>query len=107
MLDLSDLPSDAWRPPILPAVATTGAGVVEVWDAVVRHREHVTDNGVLAERRAFRTREELREIVAQRLREKAREVCTGERWDELSGSVVAHTVDPWTAADEMLAPVDA
>ena len=107
MLDLSDLPQDAWRPPIVPAVATTGDGVVEVWDTVIRHREHATQSGRLAERRAFRTREELREIVAQRLQEKAREVCTGERWDELSGSVVAHTIDPWTAADEMLAPVDA
>jgi putative protein kinase ArgK-like GTPase of G3E family len=107
MLELSDLPHDAWRPPIVAAVATTGVGVVEVWDAIIRHREHATESGLLAERRAFRTREELREIVAQRLREKAREVCTGDRWDELSGSVVAHTVDPWTAADEMLAPVDA
>jgi LAO/AO transport system kinase len=107
MLDLSDLPHDAWRPPIVRAVATTGDGVVELWDAVVRHREHSTESGHLAERRAFRTREELREIVAQRLREKARDVCTGDRWDELSGSVVAHTIDPWTAADEMLAPVDA
>ena len=107
MLDLSDLPRDAWRPPIVPAVATTREGVVDVWDAIGRHREYATNSGQLTERRAFRTREELREIVAQRLREKARDVCTGDRWDALSGSVVAHTVDPWTAADEMLAPVDA
>jgi LAO/AO transport system kinase len=107
MLDLSDLPRDAWRPPIVSTVATTGDGIAELWDAIGRHREHATQSGLLAERRAFRTREELREIVAQRLREKAREICTGDRWDELSGSVVAHTVDPWTAADEMLAPVDA
>ncbi len=107
MLDLSDLPHDAWRPPIIPTVATTGDGIVDVWDAVVRHREQAAQSGQLAERRAFRTRQELREIVAQRLREKAREVCTGDRWDELSRSVVAHTTDPWTAADEMLAAVDA
>jgi hypothetical protein len=34
-------------------------------------------------------------------------VCTGDRWDELSDSVVAHEIDPWTAADEMLAPIEA
>jgi LAO/AO transport system kinase len=107
MLDLSDLDDDAWRPPIVPTVATTRDGIVELWDAVVRHREHATESGRLAERRAFRAREELREIVAQRLREKAREVCTGDRWDELSDSVVAHEIDPWTAADEMLAPIEA
>ncbi len=107
MLELSDLPHDAWRPPIVSTVATTRDGIAEMWDAVVRHREHATESGRLAERRAFRAREELREIVAQRLREKAREVCTGDRWNELSDSVVAHKVDPWTAADEMLAPVEA
>jgi LAO/AO transport system kinase len=91
----------------VPTVATTRDGIVELWDAVVRHREHATESGRLAERRAFRAREELREIVAQRLREKAREVCSGDRWEELSDSVVAHEIDPWTAADEMLAPVEA
>jgi LAO/AO transport system kinase len=107
MLDLSDLPGDAWRAPIVPTVATTGEGVAEVWDAVLRHQEFATESGQLQRRRAFRTREELREIVTERLREKAREICTGERWEELSESVVAGTIDPWSAADEMLAPVDA
>ena len=83
MLDLSDLPRDAWRPPIVPAVATTGDGVAEVWDAVGRHREYATRVGELTERRAFRLARSFREIVAQRLREQAREVCTGDRWDEL------------------------
>jgi LAO/AO transport system kinase len=51
--------------------------------------------------------EELREIVAERLRERARQLCTGERWEELTASVIDHVVDPWSAADEMLAPVQA
>ncbi|MGH9135204.1 MAG: methylmalonyl Co-A mutase-associated GTPase MeaB [Ilumatobacteraceae bacterium] len=107
MLDLSDLAQAAWRPPIVPTVATAGEGVVELWEAVIAHREHATTSGKLAERRAFRTREELREIVAERLGAKARQICTGDRWNELSDEVVARIVDPWTAADEMLAPVDA
>ncbi len=107
MLDLSDLPSDAWRAPIVATVATSGDGVADVWDAVLRHRQFAVESGQLQQRRAFRTREELREIVAERLREKAREVCTGERWEALSESVVARALDPWSAADEMLAPVDA
>jgi LAO/AO transport system kinase len=102
MLDLSDLPHDAWRPPIVPTVASTGDGVTALWDAVLAHREHAQHSGVLAERRAFRSGEELREIVANRLRERAREICTGERWDTLTTDVVSHRTDPWTAADAML-----
>ncbi len=63
--------------------------------------------GLLQERRTFRLREELREIIAQRLGRKARTICTGERWDELTDEVAARSTDPWTAADEMLAAIDA
>ncbi len=107
MLDLSDLPHDAWRPTIVTTVANTGEGVPELWDAVLEHREYAESSGLLEERRRFRSSEELREIVANRLRERAREICTGDRWDEVTGEVTKQRLDPWSAADEMLAPVDA
>ena len=107
MLDLSDLPHDAWRPTIVTTVANTGEGVPELWDAVLEHREYAESSGLLEERRRFRSSEELREIVANRLRERAREICTGDRWDEVTGEVTEQRLDPWSAADEMLAPVDA
>ena len=107
MLDLSDLPHDAWRPTIVTTVANTGEGVSELWDAVLEHREYAESSGLLEERRRFRSSEELREIVANRLRERAREICTGDRWDEVTGEVTEQRLDPWSAADEMLAPVDA
>ena len=102
MLDLSDLAHDTWRPPILAAIATTGKGVPELWDAVLEHRTTITNNGVLAQRREFRMKEELRAIVARRLEQRAREICGGERWDELQGEVLHRRIDPWAAADEML-----
>ncbi len=107
MLDLSDLPHDSWRPPIVPTVANAGDGVTALWDAVAAHRAFAESSGQLEARRTYRMREELREIVANRLQERAREICTGARWDELIDGVTGRTVDPWTAADEMLAPVQA
>ncbi len=102
MLDLSELPADAWRPPIVPTVAPRGEGVPELWEAVNHHRAYAESSGQLQSRRAFRAREELREIVANRLRERAREICTGERWEALTQAVAEHESDPWTAADTML-----
>ena len=107
MLDLSELPHDSWRPPIVPTVASTGDGVPELWDAVLAHREFSEQAGELRRRREFRLAEELREIVAPRLGRRARQICSGERWDELTVEVVERATDPWTAADEMLAAVDA
>lgn len=107
MLDLSDLPHEAWRPPILATVGSTGEGVPDLWDAVLRHRDFITASGELERRRHFRLREELREIVARRLEQRAREICTGERWDQLHTDVVNRRLDPWGAADAMLEGVGA
>jgi LAO/AO transport system kinase len=102
MLELSDLPHDAWRPPILPVISTNGDGVPALWDTVLAHRAFIEGSGELQRRRQFRLREELREIVARRLEQRARELATGERWDELQQHVFDRTLDPWGAADEML-----
>ena len=62
---------------------------------------------ILQKRRQRRLREELREIIVRRLEMRAREICTGDRWDELEDGVAARKVDPWGAADEMLKGVGA
>ncbi|MEX0848065.1 MAG: methylmalonyl Co-A mutase-associated GTPase MeaB [Ilumatobacteraceae bacterium] len=107
MLDLSDLAHEAWRPPILSVVATEGKGITELWDTVLEHRSRIEASGELVRRRAFRLREELREIVARRLEQKAREITTGDRWEALQDRVLERALDPWGAADEMLKGVDA
>ncbi|MDO8362510.1 MAG: methylmalonyl Co-A mutase-associated GTPase MeaB [Actinomycetota bacterium] len=107
MLELSDLAHEAWRPPIIPVVAIEHKGVDVLWGEVQRHREFIEGSGELARRREFRLREELREIVARRLEQRAREITTGPRWDELQTGVIARTTDPWSAADEMLRVVGA
>ena len=35
MLELSDLPHEAWRPPIIATIGNTGEGVPALWDAVL------------------------------------------------------------------------
>jgi LAO/AO transport system kinase len=107
MLELSDLAHDAWRPPIIATVGNTGEGVTQLWDAIVEHRSIIETSGELQKRRDFRLREELREIVARRLELRAREICTGDQWESLQDGVLDRTIDPWSAADEMLKGVGA
>ena len=107
MLELSDLAHDAWRPPIIATVGNTGEGVINLWDAVVEHRASIEASGELQKRREFRLREELREIVARRLEQRAREICTGDQWETLQDGVLNRSIDPWSAADEMLKGVGA
>lgn len=107
MLELSDLPHEGWHPPIVATIGSTGEGVPQLWDAVLEHRATIEKSGELLTRRNFRLREELREIVARRLELRAREICTGERWEALQSQVLDRSIDPWSAADEMLRGVGA
>ncbi len=99
MLDLSAM--GPWRPPIVATTASTGEGVGELWAAIGQHREHLTSTGELTERRTARVADELTEIVAVLLRERAKATAR-DHLDRLAAEVAARQVDPWTAAEELL-----
>ena len=104
MLDLTDPGQGGWRPPVLDAVATEGAGVGELWDQVQAHRAHLEATGELDARRGRRAREELTRIVAERLLARARAASEGDRFEELLDEVERRGTHPWAAADELLGP---
>jgi LAO/AO transport system kinase len=99
MLDLTT--RAAWRPPIVATTAATGEGVPELRDAIADHRAHLTESGQLEVRRAARVADELTEIVAALLRERAK-AAARDRLDALAAKVAARDLDPWTAAAELL-----
>lgn len=107
MLDLSDIGHDAWRPPIVMTTATSAEGVEALWNTVLDHRRFMETSGLLERRRGVRLRDELREIIERRLEIRARELCTGDRWEALQRDVATHATDPWAAADEMLKGIGA
>lgn len=103
MLDLTRGGS-GWRPPVVAAVGTTGAGTAELWDAVLAHRAHLEATGELARRRARRLRDELALVVVQRLRAEAEARMSVAEREALEAEVLARRLDPWAAADRLLGP---
>jgi LAO/AO transport system kinase len=91
----------------VPTIAAQQEGVEALWEAVGDHRAFMERSGQLPARRERRLRDELREIVVRRLELRARELCTGERWEALEQGVAQRCTDPWSAADEMLQGVGA
>jgi LAO/AO transport system kinase len=95
-------PEEGWRTPIIKTVATTGAGVDELLETIIRHREHLNSSGA-SEQRKRRVEDE----VVSAIREKAADYVI----DSLRGSnQLAETIervmnlekDPYTAVDELL-----
>jgi LAO/AO transport system kinase len=101
MLDLST-PGD-WRPPILATVAATGEGVDALWAEIGRHQTYLEESGLLEANRRERLHREFRRILRARIEEEIDRLSTLVRFAELDEAVLEHQLDPYTAADELLA----
>lgn len=97
----------AWWPPILRTVAVRGEGISELVDSLGAHRDAMSESGALAHRRQRRAGHLVREIALATVR--ARFALAGEddpRVRDLAADVAAGTVDPYTAADRLLAAIE-
>ena len=94
-----------WTPPIIKTVASRGEGVGDVMDALDRHREWLAASGRLDAKRRIRAADEIESIAVTSLRARMGDLRGGELLDELAGRVVAGEIDPYVAADALIAGV--
>ncbi|WP_436788618.1 methylmalonyl Co-A mutase-associated GTPase MeaB [Yinghuangia sp. YIM S10712] len=94
---------EEWRPPIVKTVASRGEGLDEVVEALEKHRAWMAGNGTLERRRRQRVRGEVEAIALAALRERMGGVAAGRTSDALADRVLAGTLDPYAAADELIA----
>ncbi|MEM6672531.1 MAG: methylmalonyl Co-A mutase-associated GTPase MeaB [Planctomycetota bacterium] len=97
-------PRDAhWTPRVLTLSAQTGAGVDELWQAVLEHRSALEDAGVLRERRNEQAERWMWSLVEERLLAAFREhPGVRAQLDETVASVRAGALLPGTAAERLL-----
>ncbi|MGH3415523.1 MAG: methylmalonyl Co-A mutase-associated GTPase MeaB [Actinocrinis sp.] len=92
-----------WRPPIVKTVAARGEGTTEVVEALEKHRAWLTETGALAARRRARAAAEIEAIAFATLRSRFGDLHGDSRLSALADKVAAGDLDPFTAADELLA----
>lgn len=101
MLDLS--PPSGWRPPVVETVAVRDEGIEELWEQVLRHQLHLAADGSLERRRRQRTEREFRAVVSARIERHVDELLGDGALEGLTDDVVEHRLDPYEAADRLLA----
>jgi len=92
-----------WRPPIVLTAASAGTGVDELVARVAEHWEWLGESGVLRERRVARAREEVSAIAVADIRRRLGGLPGESRLDELAELVATGKLDPYSAADDLLA----
>jgi LAO/AO transport system kinase len=99
LLGLHAYQEGEWRPPIVVTEATSGRGLDELIDTIEQFRERTT---LVESRRRARASAQLRSIVADSLMEQVNTRLTGLEMEKLLDRITARTVDPYTAASEIL-----
>ena len=103
MLSLGDRRTDdGWRVPIVKTVAARGEGADEVVEAIEKHGQWLADTGRLTERRLARAAHEVEAIALTVLRSRMGDLRGGDALSALASRVVDGTLDPYSAADELV-----
>jgi LAO/AO transport system kinase len=97
--------ASGWTPAVCRTVASKNEGIAELVEALDRHRDHLRTSGELDRRRTARARGEIEAIAVADLLTRVAELRGRASIDELAGAVAAGTLDPYEAADRVVAEV--
>ncbi len=98
-----------WARPIVRTSATSGTGVAELIDAIVAHRTWAERSGESLRRKVARATAEIEALALALLREQLVPIDSSHNRDladRLALEVATGTLDPWSAADQLLAKGD-
>jgi LAO/AO transport system kinase len=91
------------QPDVLVTTAATGDGVPELLAALDRHRAATASSSDVTAARLARAQAQVWAIVGDRLRERLHHADRGAATDEVLRAVANHSLDPYGAADRLLA----
>ena len=105
MLRLSDAAPQAWTPPVLRTVASRGEGVAALVPAIEDHRVWLEGSGTLLDARLRRARHELEALAEAEFHRALLDALGEPGLHDLAAAVAAGDLDPYRAADTLVATV--
>lgn len=94
---------EGWKPPIVSTSAATGEGIEELVGKLDAHWDWLGSSGRRTQRRLARARGEVSAIAVAEIRRRIGGLPGERRLDELAAQVAGGKLDPYSAADELLA----
>ncbi|NIH78915.1 methylmalonyl Co-A mutase-associated GTPase MeaB [Amycolatopsis viridis] len=98
-----EIRGESWRQPVVRTVAARGEGVPELVKALSGHHDWLVAHGELARRRADRAASEVAAIALRELRARLTDPHRGGHLPSVAKKVADQALDPYAAADELLA----
>jgi LAO/AO transport system kinase len=97
----------AWRPPIVKTVAIRAEGLNDLLAALAKHRDWLTRSGEFQRRRHARASAEIEAIAVGKVRARFADVHASAALSASAQHVVDGELDPYTAADDLVASLTA
>jgi LAO/AO transport system kinase len=107
MIALGDRAAGEWRPQVVKASAARGQGIDDVVTALGKHESWLVKHDQLRTRREARAAAEIEAIALGVMRGRIGSLRDGEALPALAARVAAGDVDPYAAADDLLAGLEA
>jgi LAO/AO transport system kinase len=103
MIAMAQRGAGDWKPPIVTTIATAGEGIADLATALDAHWSWLDSSGERDRRRRARAKEEVAAIAVAALRQRVGGLPGDSRLDALAARVAAGELDPYSAADELVA----
>ena len=107
MIAMAERGKGDWKPPIVMTTATAGEGIADLTAALDAHWSWLDSSGERDRRRRARAWEEVAAVAVAALRQRMGGLPGDSRLDELAARVAAGELDPYSAADELVAAASA
>lgn len=108
ILALKEFDEGDWSPPVLRTVATTGDGLEELVETIDRHLEHLVATGEMERFRLLKSQADFMAVLEETLSQYVlTKVLSDGALERIVESIASRELDPYTAAEEILARLQA
>ncbi len=95
--------NNTWVPPVIKTSALTGAGIVELYQQIITHRQHQEQSDVLSRRRYQALRQEIRRLIEEKITSNFwQNPGVNQELEQLLIQVASRRLSPYQAADRLI-----
>ncbi|MHB8263573.1 MAG: methylmalonyl Co-A mutase-associated GTPase MeaB [Acidimicrobiales bacterium] len=100
--DTHEMQWEAWRPPVLKTIASSGEGMEELWSEIERHGAYLEESGQYAARRRRRAERGLGLVLEETISRQVDKLRASEAYTQLVDAMESGQADPYEAAERLI-----
>jgi LAO/AO transport system kinase len=97
-----DSSENGWIPHVLPTVATSGEGILDLVNSLTAHYEYLKSSGIWQVREKKRLKNQLETLLGSALRSRWEKRIAPDIYQAALAQVINRELSPWRAVEELI-----